>query len=177
MSGDQRLLGEELRHLSNAVKRDAAFVPAHAGLRWCARLSYAIDPATRWLEKADFHVCRRALANWIRIAEGTSQRFPIMAGRQEFHTEALAALKRALACRNNQPQAYNRRATSWNISGSCSTMLENVLKGQRTISSSKSVSLSIARVVGPRHDWRGTKFSLARAIQTASSGYLLSGAL
>jgi DNA-binding winged helix-turn-helix (wHTH) protein/tetratricopeptide (TPR) repeat protein len=60
-SGDPALLGEAAQRLGNAVTRDPTFSLAHATLSLvCASRHFELDPASVWLEKAEFH-CRRAL--------------------------------------------------------------------------------------------------------------------
>src|SRR5258706_3411994 len=112
-SGDPALLGEAAQHLSNAVTRDAAFSLAHAGLSLvCATRHYEIDPASEWLEKAEFH-CRRALELDPDLPEGhVASAFLLWGPSKNFqHLEAIAELKRALALQSNQPHAYNRLGT------------------------------------------------------------------
>src|SRR5258708_32380279 len=59
--GDPALLEEAAQHLSNAVTRDPGFSLAHAALSLvCATRHFELDPASEWLEKAEFH-CRRSL--------------------------------------------------------------------------------------------------------------------
>jgi DNA-binding winged helix-turn-helix (wHTH) protein/tetratricopeptide (TPR) repeat protein len=112
-SGDPALLGEAAQHLSNAVTRDPAFSLAHAGLSLvCATRHYEVDPASEWLEKAEFH-CRRALELDPELPEGhVAKAFLLWGPSKNFqHLEAMAELKRALALQNNQPHAYNRLGT------------------------------------------------------------------
>src|ERR1700691_1944306 len=60
-SGDPALLEEAAQRLTNAVTRDPGFALAHAQLSLsCATRHFEFDPASKWLEKAEFH-CRRAL--------------------------------------------------------------------------------------------------------------------
>jgi DNA-binding winged helix-turn-helix (wHTH) protein/tetratricopeptide (TPR) repeat protein len=109
-SGNPALLGEAAQHLSNAVARDPAFSLAHAGLSLvCATRHFEVDPASVWLEKAEFH-CRRALELDPELPEGhVANAFLLWGPSKNFqHLEAIAELKRALALQNNQPQAYNR---------------------------------------------------------------------
>jgi DNA-binding winged helix-turn-helix (wHTH) protein len=112
-SGDPALLDEAALHLSNAVTRDPAFSLAHADLSLvCATHHYEVDPASEWLEKAEFH-CRRALELDPELSEGhVANAFPLWGPSKNFqHLEAIAELKRALVLQNNQPQAYNRLGT------------------------------------------------------------------
>jgi DNA-binding winged helix-turn-helix (wHTH) protein/tetratricopeptide (TPR) repeat protein len=112
-SGDPALLGEAALHLSNAVTRDPAFSLAHANLSLvCATRHYEVDPASEWLEKAEFH-CHRALELDPDLPEGhVASAFLLWGPSKNFqHLEAIAELKRALVLQNNQPQAYNRLGT------------------------------------------------------------------
>ena len=59
--GDPATMEEATNHLTSAVTRDPAFALAHATLSLaCATRHFEYDPASVWLEKAEFH-CRRAL--------------------------------------------------------------------------------------------------------------------
>jgi TolB-like protein len=107
-SGDPALLGEAALHLSNAVTRDPAFSLAHAGLSLvCATRHYEVDPASEWLEKAEFH-CHRALELDPDLPEGhIASAFLLWGPSKNFqHLEAIAELKRALVLQNNQPLAH-----------------------------------------------------------------------
>jgi tetratricopeptide (TPR) repeat protein len=109
-SGNPALLGEAAQHLSNAVTRDPAFSLAHASLSLvCATRHFEVDPASEWLEKAEFH-CRRALELDPELPEGhVANAFLLWGPSKNFqHLEAIAELKRAVALQNNQPHAYNR---------------------------------------------------------------------
>ena len=109
-SGDPAKLEEAAQHLSNAITRDPAFSLAHAGLSLvCATRHFEVDPASEWLEKAEFH-CRRALELDPELPEGhVAKAFLLWGPSKNFqHLEAIVELKRALALQNNQPQAYNR---------------------------------------------------------------------
>ena len=112
-SGDPALLGEAAQHLSNAVTRDPSFSLAHAALSLvCATRHYELDPASDWMEKAEFH-CHRALELDPELPEGhVANAFLLWGPSKNFqHVEAIAELKRALALQNNQPHAYNRLGT------------------------------------------------------------------
>jgi DNA-binding winged helix-turn-helix (wHTH) protein/tetratricopeptide (TPR) repeat protein len=112
-SGDPTALDEATQHLSNAVTRDPAFSLAHAALSLvCATRHFELDPGSAWLEKAEFH-CRRALELDPDLPEGhVANAFLLWGPSKNFqHLEAIGELKRALALRNNQPQAYNRLGT------------------------------------------------------------------
>jgi DNA-binding winged helix-turn-helix (wHTH) protein/tetratricopeptide (TPR) repeat protein len=112
-SGNPAMLDQAARHLINAVTRDPAFSLAHAILSVvCATRYFEVDPASAWLEKAEFH-CRRALELEPDLPEGrVANAFLLWGPSKNFqHLEAIAELKRALALQNNQPQAYNRLGT------------------------------------------------------------------
>jgi DNA-binding winged helix-turn-helix (wHTH) protein/tetratricopeptide (TPR) repeat protein len=111
--GNPSMLDEAARHLSNAVARDPAFSLAQAVLSVvCAKRHFELDPASAWLERAEFH-CRRALELEPDLPEGhVANAFLLWGPSKNFqHVEAIAELKRALALQNNQPQAYNRLGT------------------------------------------------------------------
>jgi DNA-binding winged helix-turn-helix (wHTH) protein/tetratricopeptide (TPR) repeat protein len=112
-SGDPTLLDEAAQHLSNAVTRDPGFSLAHAVLSVvCATRHFELDPASEWLEKAEFH-CRRSLELDPDLPEAhVASAFLLWGPSKNFqHLEAIAELKRALVLQNNQPQAYNRLGT------------------------------------------------------------------
>ena len=112
-SGNPEMLDEAAQHLSKAVTRDPGFSLAHAVLSVvCATRHFELDPASAWLEKAEFH-CQRALELNPDLPEShVASAFLLWGPLKNFqHLEAMAELKRALALQNNQPQAYNRLAT------------------------------------------------------------------
>jgi DNA-binding winged helix-turn-helix (wHTH) protein/tetratricopeptide (TPR) repeat protein len=112
-SGDAALMDQASHHLSNAVTRDPAFALAHATLSFaCATRHFEYDPASVWLEKAEFH-CRRALELDPNLAEGYMARaFLLWGPSKNFqHLEAIGDLKRALGLQANLPHAYNRLGT------------------------------------------------------------------
>jgi tetratricopeptide (TPR) repeat protein len=112
-SGNPAMLDEAAQHLSKAITRDPAFSLAHAVLSVvCATRHFELDPASEWLEKAEFH-CRRALELNPDLPEAhVASAFLSWGPSKNFqHLEAIAELKRALALQNNQPQAYNRLGT------------------------------------------------------------------
>jgi DNA-binding winged helix-turn-helix (wHTH) protein/tetratricopeptide (TPR) repeat protein len=112
-SGNPSMLDEAARHLSNAVARDPAFSLAHAVLSVvCATRHFELDPASAWLERAEFH-CRRALELEPNLPEGhVANAFLLWGPSKNFqHLEAIAELRQALTLQNNQPQAYNRLGT------------------------------------------------------------------
>lgn len=112
-SGDPAMMEESIHHLTSAVTRDPQFALAHASLSLaCATRHFEYDPASVWLEKAEFH-CRRALEIDADLPEGhVARAFLLWGPSKNFqHLEAIAALKRALALQNNLPHAYNRLGT------------------------------------------------------------------
>jgi DNA-binding winged helix-turn-helix (wHTH) protein/tetratricopeptide (TPR) repeat protein len=112
-SGDPALLYEAAQRLSNAVTRDPGFSLAHATLSLvCATSHFEFDPASKWLEKAEFH-CRRALELDPDLPEGhVANAFLLWGPSKNFqHLEAIAELRRALALQKNLPHAYNRLGT------------------------------------------------------------------
>jgi DNA-binding winged helix-turn-helix (wHTH) protein/TolB-like protein len=112
-SGDPKLLEGAAQHLINAVARDPAFSLAHAILSFvCATRHFEFDPASVWLEKAEFH-CQRALELDPDLPEAhVARAFLLWGPSKNFqHVEAIAELKRALALQNNLPHAYNRLGT------------------------------------------------------------------
>jgi tetratricopeptide (TPR) repeat protein len=109
-TGDPATMEQSISYLTNAVTRDPSFALAHATLSFaCTTLHYQYDPASMWLEKAEFH-CRRALEIDSELAEGHMARAFLLWGpsRNFQHLEAIAGLKRALALQSNLPHAYNR---------------------------------------------------------------------
>jgi len=104
---------EASRFLANAVTRDPGFALAHATLSLaCATRHFEFEPASFWLEKAEFH-CRRALEIDANLPEAYLARaFLLWGPSKNFqHVEAIADLKRALRLQNNLPHAYNRLGT------------------------------------------------------------------
>jgi DNA-binding winged helix-turn-helix (wHTH) protein/tetratricopeptide (TPR) repeat protein len=109
-SGDASMMDQASHHLTNAVTRDPMFALAHATLSFaCTTRHFEFDPASVWLEKAEFH-CRRALEINADLPEGhVARAFLLWGPSKNFqHLEAMADLKRALALQNNLPHAYNR---------------------------------------------------------------------
>jgi hypothetical protein len=107
------LLDEAAQRLSNAVTRDPAFSLAHATLSFvCATRHFEFDPASMWLDKAEFH-CRRAL-NWIRICpKDTWPKLSCYGDRRKTFSISKQSPNcggRSL-CRSNLPHAYNRLGT------------------------------------------------------------------
>lgn len=109
-SGDASMMDKASHHLTNAVTRDPTFALAHATLSFaCTTRHFEFDPASVWLEKAEFH-CRRALEIDANLPEGhVARAFLLWGPSKNFqHLEAIADLKRALALQSNLPHAYNR---------------------------------------------------------------------
>ncbi len=112
-SGDPALLEEATTRLANAVARDPEFSLAHATLALvCAMRHFEFDPASAWLEKAEFH-CRRALEVNADLPEAhVANAFLLWGPSKNFqHLEAIAELRRALSLQKNLPHAYNRLGT------------------------------------------------------------------
>jgi DNA-binding winged helix-turn-helix (wHTH) protein len=112
-SGDPAHLEEAARHLSTAVTRDPGFSLAHATLSLvCATRHFELDPASAWLEKAEFH-CRRALELDADLPEGhVAKAFLLWGPSKNFqHLEAITELRLALTLQKNLPHAYNRLGT------------------------------------------------------------------
>lgn len=146
-SGDPALLDEAAQHLSNAVTRDPAFSLAHASLSFvCATRHFEVDPASTWLEKAEFH-CRRALELDPDLPEGhVANAFLLWGPSKNFqHIEAIGELKRALALQSNQPHAYNRLGTILAHIGLLDHAREMYERG-RPFHPRKAVSHSIVQV-------------------------------
>ncbi len=156
--GDPALLEEAAQHLTNAVTRDPAFSLAHATLSVvCATRHFELDPASAWLEKAEFH-SRRALELDPDLPEGhVANAFLLWGPSKNFqHLEAIAELKRALALQNNQPQAYNRLGTILAHIGLLDHARE-MYERARPFHPRKAVSHSIVQV----YLWNG-EYDLAR---------------
>jgi DNA-binding winged helix-turn-helix (wHTH) protein/tetratricopeptide (TPR) repeat protein len=112
-SGERTLLDEGIQHLTNAVTRDPGFPLAHATLSLaCATRHFEFDPASKWLEKAEFH-CRRAVELDPDLPEAhVANAFLLWGPSKNFqHLEAISELRRALALQKNLPHAYNRLGT------------------------------------------------------------------
>jgi DNA-binding winged helix-turn-helix (wHTH) protein/tetratricopeptide (TPR) repeat protein len=157
-SGDPAAFDEAAQHLSNAVTRDPGFSLAHAAFSLvCATRHFELDPASEWLEKAEFH-CRRALELDPDLPEGhVASAFLLWGPSKNFqHLEAIAELKRALALQNNQPHAYNRLGTILAHIGLLDHAREMYERG-RPFHPRKAVSHSIVQV----YVWN-REFDLAR---------------
>jgi tetratricopeptide (TPR) repeat protein len=157
-SGDPATLDEAAQHLSNAVTRDPGFSLAHATLSLvCAKRHFELDPASEWLERAEFHCCR-ALELDPDLPEGhVASAFLLWGPSKNFqHLEAITELKRALSLQNNLPHAYNRLGTILAHIGLLDYAREMYERG-RPFHPTKAVSHSIVQV----YLWNG-EFDLAR---------------
>ncbi len=146
-SGDSALLDQAAQHLSTAVTRDPGFSLAHATLSFvCATRHFEFDPASVWLEKAEFH-CRRALELDPDLPEGhVAKAFLLWGPSKNFqHLEAIAELRRALTLQNNLPHAYNRLGTILAHVGLLDHAREMYERG-RAFHPKKAVSHSIVQV-------------------------------
>ncbi|HLW53634.1 MAG TPA: winged helix-turn-helix domain-containing protein [Candidatus Angelobacter sp.] len=146
-SDDPQSMEAAMQHLANAVTRDPNFALAHATLsQVCATRHFEFDPASMWLEKAEFH-SQRALELEPDLAEGHVARAYLVWGPSKNfqHLEAITALKRALALQNNLPQAYNRLGTILAHIGLLDHAREMYERG-RPFHPQKAVSHSIAQV-------------------------------
>ena len=146
-SGDPALLDEAAQHLSTAVTRDPAFSLAHATLSLvCATRHFEFDPASIWLDKAEFH-CRRALELDQDLPEGhVAKAFLLWGPSKNFqHLEAIAELRRALSLQSNLPHAYNRLGTILAHVGLLDHAREMYERG-RAFHPRKAVSHSIVQV-------------------------------
>jgi tetratricopeptide (TPR) repeat protein len=157
-SGDASMMDQASHHLTNAVTRDPAFALAHATLSFaCATRHFEYDPASVWLEKAEFH-CRRALEIDPSLPEGhVARAFLLWGPSKNFqHVEAIADLKRAIALQNNLPHAYNRLGSILAHIGLLDHARDMYERG-RPFQPRKAVSFSIVQV----HVW-GMQHDLAR---------------
>ena len=146
-SGDPAMLDDAARHLSNAVTRDPAFPLAYAVLSFvCATRHFEFDPASMWLEKAEFH-CRRALELDPDLPEAhVANAYLLWGPSKNFqHLEAIGELKRALSRQNNLPHAYNRLGTILAHIGLLDHAREMYERG-RPFHPKKAVSHSIVQV-------------------------------
>jgi tetratricopeptide (TPR) repeat protein len=157
-SGDASIMDKASHHLTNAVTRDPAFALAHATLSFaCTTRHFEFDPASVWLEKAEFH-CRRALEIDANLPEGhVARAFLLWGPSKNFqHLEAISDLKRALILQNNLPHAYNRLGTILAHVGLLDHAREMFERG-RPFQPRKAVSPSIVQV----YVW-GQEYDLAR---------------
>jgi len=147
VSGDSIMMEKAAHHLTNAVTRDPTFALAHATLSVaCTTHHFEFDPASVWLERAEFH-CRRALELDSDLPEGhVAWAFLLWGPSKNFqHLEAIAELKRALALQNNLPHAYNRLGTILAHIGLLDHAREMYERG-RPFHPKKAVSPSIVQV-------------------------------
>jgi DNA-binding winged helix-turn-helix (wHTH) protein/tetratricopeptide (TPR) repeat protein len=157
-SGDASVMDKASHHLTDAVTRDPTFALAHATLSFaCATRHFEFDPASAWLEKAEFH-CRRALEIDTNLPEGhVARAFLLWGPSKNFqHLEAIADLKRALVLQNNLPHAYNRLGTILAHIGLLDHAREMFERG-RPFQPNRAVSPSIVQV----YVW-GQEYDLAR---------------
>jgi DNA-binding winged helix-turn-helix (wHTH) protein/tetratricopeptide (TPR) repeat protein len=157
-SGDASMMDQASHHLTNAVTRDPMFALAHATLSFaCTTRHFEFDPASVWLEKAEFH-CRRALEIDANLPEGhVARAFLLWGPSKNFqHQEAISDLKRALLLQNNLPHAYNRLGTILAHVGLLDHAREMFERG-RPFQPKKAVSPSIVQV----YVW-GQEYDLAR---------------
>jgi DNA-binding winged helix-turn-helix (wHTH) protein/tetratricopeptide (TPR) repeat protein len=157
-SGDASMMDQASHHLTNAVTRDPMFALAHATLSFaCTTRHFEFDPASAWLEKAEFH-CRRALEINANLPEGhVARAFLLWGPSKNFqHLEAVADLKRALALQNNLPHAYNRLGSIMAHIGLLDHSRAMFERG-RPFQPQKAVSPSIVQV----YVW-GQEYDLAR---------------
>jgi DNA-binding winged helix-turn-helix (wHTH) protein/tetratricopeptide (TPR) repeat protein len=157
-SGEASMMDKASHHLTNAVTRDPAFALAHATLSFaCATRHFEFDPASTWLEKAEFH-CRRSLEIDANLPEGhVAHAFLLWGPSKNFqHLEAIASLKRALVLQNNLPHAYNRLGTILAHVGLLDHACEMFERG-RPFQPGKTVSPSIVQA----YVW-GREYDLAR---------------
>lgn len=157
-SGDASMMDQASHHLTNAVTRDPMFALAHATLSFaCTTRHFEFDPASVWLEKAEFH-CRRALEIDANLPEGhVARAFLLWGPSKNFqHLEAIADLKRALLLQNNLPHAYNRLGSILAHIGLLDHSRAMFERG-RPFQPRKAVSPSIVQV----HVWSG-QYDLAR---------------
>lgn len=146
-SGDSALLDEAAQRLSTAVARDPGFSLAHATLSFvCATRHFEFDPASMWLEKAEFH-CHRALELDPDLPEGhVAKAFLLWGPSKNFqHLEAITELRRALTLQSNLPHAYNRLGTILAHVGLLDHAREMYERG-RAFHPKKAVSHSIVQV-------------------------------
>lgn len=151
-SGDPALLDEAVQRLSNAVTRDPGFSLAHATLSLaCATRYFEFDPASKWLDKAEFH-CSRALELNRDLPEAhVARAFLLWSPSKNFqHLDAIAELRKAIALQRNLPHAYNRLGTILAHVGLLERARQMYERG-RPFQSNKSVNHSIVQV----YIWNG----------------------
>ena len=146
-SGDPALLDEAANLLTNAVTRDPGFSLAHATLSLaCANRYFEFEPATKWLDKAEFH-CGRALELNRDLPEAhVAKAFLLWSPSKNFqHLDAIAELRKAISLQKNLPHAYNRLGTILAHIGLLDRAREMYERG-RPFQAKKAVSHSIVQV-------------------------------
>ena len=146
-SGDPALLDEAVHLLTNAVTRDPGFSLAHATLSLtCANRYFEFEPATKWLDKAEFH-CGRALELNRDLPEAhVAKAFLLWSPSRNFqHLDAIAELRKAISLQKNLPHAYNRLGTILAHIGLLDRAREMYERG-RPFQPKKAVSHSIVQV-------------------------------
>ena len=146
-SGDPTLLDEAVHRLTNAVTRDPGFSLAHATLSLtCANRYFELEPATKWLDKAEFH-CARALQLNRDLPEAhVAKAFLLWSPSKNFqHLDAIAELHKAISLQKNLPHAYNRLGTILAHIGLFDRAREMYERG-RPFQPRKAVSHSIVQV-------------------------------
>ncbi len=146
-SGEPAVMEKAIHHLTNSVTRDPAFALAHATLSFlCAKRHFEHDPASVWLEKAEFH-CHRALELEPNLPDAhVARAFLVWGPSKNFqHLEAIAALKRAISLQANLPHAYNRLGTILAHIGLLDHAREMYERG-RPFHPQKAVSPSVVQV-------------------------------
>jgi DNA-binding winged helix-turn-helix (wHTH) protein/tetratricopeptide (TPR) repeat protein len=157
VNGDASMMDQASHHFTNAVTRDPNFALAHAALSYACAKRFEFDPASIWLEKAEFH-CQRALEIDANLAEGyVARAFLLWGPSKNFqHLEAIADLKHALALQNNLPHAYNLLVTILAHIGLFDHARETFERG-RSFQPNDAASPSIVHV----YVW-GQEYDLAR---------------
>ena len=185
-SGDTSLTEKASHHLTNAVMRDPTFALAHAMLAQVyASRHFEFDPASVWLEKAEFH-CSRALELDPDLPEGRVARaFLLWGPSKNFqHLEAIAELKRALRLQKNLPHAYNRLGTILAHIGLLDRARE-MYEGGRPFHPKQRISPSVVQVYvwGQQYEparesidaWRGENPTNKYAIYFAPQPAMMTG--
>lgn len=165
-SGDASMMDKASHHLTNAVTRDPGFALAHATLSFaCTSRHFEFDPASAWLEKAEFH-CRRALEIDANLPEGhVARAFLLWGPSKNFqHLEAIADLKRAISLQNNLPHAYNRLGTILAHIGLLDHAREMFERG-RPFQPKKAVSPSVVQVYVWEQDYENARHHIERWLE------------
>jgi DNA-binding winged helix-turn-helix (wHTH) protein/tetratricopeptide (TPR) repeat protein len=161
-SDDPVLLDEAVHRLTNAVTRDPGFSLAHATLSLtCANRYFEFEPATKWLDKAEFH-CGRALELNRDLPEAhVAKAFLLWSPSKNFqHLDAIAELRKAISLQKNLPHAYNRLGTILAHIGLLDRAREMYERG-RPFQPKKVVSHSIVQV----YIWAGEAVLAREEIQ------------